>query len=509
MPWNTAVFDSTGKIKDARVGFVPFPVQEFTDALITYRGGTPIPITNSKYWTKPTYPTLFTSTETTTAAFEIAVNAASPGDTIALQDGAYALDDMTFTANGTAANPITIVSETKGGVDLANSTLTLNGDFLIVLGFDECRIDANGDDCVIAYITRTATSQTFYISDGHRNRMCYNSLSGMTADDQYFNVVGAASAITYNRIDHNYFGPHTSTSGGASEIGQTGQNQLGTAYYFIFDSNYVDRHLNASGPKTDPNEGETVSLKSDFNMIVNNLFRDCNSHCNIREGRGCSIYANWVDGGGGDETGGFNFGGTDNLIACNYVYDSNSDDATGQGFIDGVGGDPLDPYREECDDAEIAHNTGNLIKRGIGVNRTGLATVPKNMLYHNNAVREATTRNVIWIGNGGTTPTWGGNVFGPNAGVTNAGITEALPDFANGGYNIQVPDGIGGNLDSNATAIASMGVIMKALNTAGVLYDILGNTIPTTGADIGAIQLGYDLTINPMQSIIDRSGPLA
>src|SRR5688572_89780 len=71
----------------------------------------------------------------TTAEILNAAALAQPGDTIVMRDGAWPDADILFSANGTAANPITLRAATHGRVHLTGqSRLRLAGNFLVVDG---------------------------------------------------------------------------------------------------------------------------------------------------------------------------------------------------------------------------------------------------------------------------------------------------------------------------------------------------------------------------------------
>jgi len=485
-----------------------FPIFNWYKTIVEYRGGVIIPLSNTRFWDKPTYPTSADSTQTTLALLESTANAAAPGDTIFLQDGTYTQDDIVITASGTQANPITIASETLGGADVSNSEIQVDGDFINVMGFDRAKYDFNGEDIVTSYAQRVATVSNDWVSDGKRNRLCYSTFSGKTENDQFWNIVGAAAKVD-NRIDHNHFLRHEGSDNpsGGSEHGQVGQNQAEFDYFLYFDNNYCFEHLNdGAGNKTVVKESELISLKSSKNMVVQNVFKHCNSHANVRAGRECVFYANWFIGATTVERpGGSRVGGTDNLIACNYYFELNDADVAGESSIEVDGGETTS-NREAADRTEVAFNTAWDCKKIFAMNRSGRTLKPTDVEIHSNALKEAGTTNVVWT-NDSTTPNFGANVFGPNKGIADADVVEAIPD-------LELENGIrrvttSGNCDGTSDAISTMGPIIKELSAQGVLVDILGNTIATTNADLGCIQIGGSLASDPVQAIIDASGHTA
>ncbi len=72
---------------------------------------------------------------TTQDEFEAAVQAARPGDTITMANGAWRDIEMVFTGNGTADRPITLTAESKGDVIISGlSNLSIAGEYLVVKG---------------------------------------------------------------------------------------------------------------------------------------------------------------------------------------------------------------------------------------------------------------------------------------------------------------------------------------------------------------------------------------
>lgn len=482
-----------------------FPVQDVYTALMNHHGETPI--TAARWWDKPVYPITATSTETTLANLETVANSASPGDVIFLQAGTHSLDNIVITISGTVANPITIAAATLGACNLSESEIQIDGNFINVYGFVDARYDANGQDGVYAYAQRDAISGTDFVSDGFRNRFCYATLQGKTADDQYFNIVNTGTAIVDNRIDHNVFLRHESTSGGGSEIGQVGQNQLGTIYRALIDSNYIFEHLTDNlGDRTNPNEGETISIKSDRNWLINNVVQDGNSSMNIRAGRECAFVANWVLSHAGiEQTGGLRVGGRDGLVLSNYFDTLNDAQLNGKSCIEIDGGD-VALGREAADDCEVAFNTAIQSKNVINLNRSGRPLKPTDVQLHSNALESKNATNVLWF-NDSNTPNFGANVFGPNKGIADTDVLEALPEWTTRGGREEPT--AAGNLDGTSDAVSTMGPIVRALSAAGALVDITGAVIAITGADIGAIQLGSNLSSDPAQAVIDRAGHAA
>lgn len=482
-----------------------FPLFDWYKAIVEYRGGTIIPLSNARFWDKPVYETSFTSTETTRAAFETAVNAASAGDSIALQDGTHT-GNITITVSGTANNPISLVSQTLGGCDMSGATIRIDGSFINVQGFKDVRYDINGADIVVSYTQRDATEFNDFTSDGARNRFCYNTCTGKTENDQYWNIVGAGIKPD-NRIDHNHYLRHkgSDSPSGASEHGQVGQNQIELNYFMYYDNNYCFEHLNdGAGNKTVSNESELMSLKSSRNMVVQNVFKHCNSHVSVREGRECTIYANWFIGGGTstERPGGIVAGGRDNLLACNYYFELNNGNVNGEACVDVNGG--IVDGREAGDDTEVAFNTAWDCRKIFDINRSNHALKPTDVQIHSNAFKELNSgQNVVWANNS-TTPNFGANVFGPDKGIGDADVVEAIPGLSlSSGYRAVTN---AGNCDGTSDNISVMGPIIKELLAQGVLVDILGNDIPSTGADLGCIQTGEDLTTDPVTAIINAAG---
>lgn len=493
--------------------FTTFPVFDFYKAVVEMRGGTVVPASNTRFWEKPVYPTVADTTETSLLDLEAAVNAAAPGDVIFLQAGSYANQDIVITSSGTALNPITIAAATAGACDLANARIQVTGSFVNLYGFVSAYYHVDGSDNVVAYGFRSWPEGYDFISDGNRNRFCYNTVADRATDNQYWNIIGPT--VAHCRVDHNHFLQHLGgpAPGGASEHGRIGSDDLGVFHYLYYDSNYGDLHLNdGGGNKTVSGENEVVALRSDRNMVVNNVFSGCNSHISIRAGRECTVWANWIIGGAGSHaaynaagfaSGGIFAGGRDNLIGANYIKNTNANDLATESAIDFGGGDPGDTSREAADNNEFCFNTCWHTTRCVIVNSLLLPTTPDGIEFHNNACREETARDILW-GDDGTNPVWGANVFGPNKGVADADVVEAIPDLENdSGYRVPIA---AGNCDATGDDVSVMGPLVQAISAAGALYDIVGQAIPTTNPDIGALQGGAVVSTDPIDYIYDNSG---
>jgi len=512
---NTSIVVPTGERGSpvSGVSFTPFPVFALYEAIATLRGFSAIPASNTGYWDKPVYPTSFTSIETSLADTETVANSAAPGDVIAISTATHTQNDINITNSGTQANPIFIVMQNLGQGDLSDSVIQYSGDWIYVMGVVNARHNVDGQDNLTAYTRRNAAQSIHWVSDGARNRNCYNLVEGLTADDQYWNVVSAGGAKVDNRIDHNHHLRHigNQSPGGASEHGQVGQNQIEENYRLLYDSNYSFSHLNnGDGVKTVTNESEMLSLKSSQCMILNNFFKDHNSHVSLRTGRETTVWGNWFSGAGADQMGGIVGGGQDNLIGCNYGIDLNAGELAGESFIDVFGGDGIGQNREQSDRTEVFCNTAYNCGNVLSLNRSNYTVKPTDVELHGNALQSKDATNVLWE-NDSTTPNFGANVFGPNKGIADADVLEATPGWTlskAGVINIYDPTP-SGNLDGTLDAISATGTMVRSLQTSGALFDLVGQTIPSTGGDQSAIQAGYDWTFDPIAELIADSGYLA
>lgn len=450
-----------------------FPTATVWTTYVTSLGGAAPAATVGRYWDRPVYPSSFTTTVSSISALNTAIAAASPGDVIALSSGTYS-GKVTIAVDGTAANPITVCAATKGGADMGESEIQIDGDYVTVCGFTDAWFDINGSWGLIHDNTCNGpytASQTFAIFAGRYNRLCYNTFDA--GNYQVFSIP-TVGVKQYHRIDHNRMTNHTGGVSGASEIGQIGQNNEDNYAHDLVDHNYIYLH--------DPSaysEGELISNKSRGNGFIRNIVVDCHSKFNDRTARDALYYANYISGTNESNAGGITM--QDNAIsACNIMYDFGSAGVDATCALSWSEGDNSTYF--PADTAEGSFNSIVECYKCIDFGKLGAGTSPvhpNNPIMYNNAaeLNALSGSNTVWNYEITGTLDAGGNIFSAPDGITDSGVTEGTPGWTvTGGFPL--PDD-SGNLEAAA---------VSGYNSTIITVDFFGSPIPGAGANIGAIQ---------------------
>lgn len=301
-----------------------------------------------------------------------AIQAAEPGDVIKLANGTYTNLEISFTGQGTADAPITLMAEEKGKVFLeGQSFLQLSGEHLLVEGLvfrngytpvrevisfrtskeelcNNCRVT----ECVIDNYNPAERfdSDLWVALYGKHNRFDHNMLTGKRNQGVTLAVRldSEASRENFHQIDHNYFGHR-------AVLGSNGGESLriGTSHYCesnsntLVESNYFFR---CDG------EVEVISNKSGQNVFRGNTFFESKGTLTIRHGNEVTIDNNYFFGNGVANTGGIRIINAKQTVVNNY-----SEGLTGYRFrsaltvMNGVPNSPLNRY-VQVTDSEASNN---------------------------------------------------------------------------------------------------------------------------------------------------------
>lgn len=301
-----------------------------------------------------------------------AIRSARPGDSILLANGEWRDLDIKLETNGSARKPITLRSETPGGVIIAGrSTLRTAGRHLIVRDL-VFRSGHPLDGAVI--VTRIGNRWTenlrltkivvdgfsnadrrmedhWIVIHGRNIRVDHSHFEGKQNVGAMFVVVREKQWPLDNRvrIDHNYFGPRPllgSNGGETIRIG-TSDESLSSSLSVIED-NIFER---CDG------EVEIVSIKSGGNIVRRNLFLRSQGALVLRHGNGNLVEANVFLGEGLPNTGGIRVINRNQTVRGNYL-----EGLTGSGFssaltvMNGVPNSPINRYHQ-VRGASISNNS--------------------------------------------------------------------------------------------------------------------------------------------------------
>ncbi|MFK7971376.1 MAG: chondroitinase-B domain-containing protein [Bacteroidia bacterium] len=342
----------------------------------------------------------------TRTAFNTAVQNASPGDTIALQNGVWSNTVLEFYAEGTQANPIVLTAETAGEVQLTGSSrleifffflLLYNLDFSngalsgeAVVSFrkdsDELAENCRLTNCRISHYNPPTDDIAYkWVSIyGKNNRVDHCQFSGKNHEGALL-VVWLNGQANYHQIDHNYF----------SDFPRLGRNgaetiRIGTSTRSMTESRTVVEY---NLFEACDGELEIISNKSGFNVYRNNTFRNNDGVLTLRHGNDCEVYGNFFFGGLTKNSGGVRIIGERHKVYNNYFQDlRGSTTRAAISMMNGVPNSPLNRYFQ-VKDAEVVHNTmvscNQPFAFGVGSN-SELSLPPLDCIIANNVADKTT-----------------------------------------------------------------------------------------------------------------------
>ncbi|WP_017258131.1 polysaccharide lyase 6 family protein [Pedobacter arcticus] len=263
------------------------------------------------------------------SAQEISALKLVPGDKVIMKAGDWKNQQIVFRGKGTAQQPITLTTENPGKVvSSGNSTLKIDGDYLIVDGL----AFADGYSEKDAVVTFTKTSNNCRLTNssiidynhpdkdfhytwvslfGTRGQVDHCAFSGKAHQEPVL-VVWLSDKPNYTQIDHNYFGPRPDLKANGGEI-----IRIGTSEWSMHDS-YATVENNIFDSCN--GETETVSIKSCYNKVLNNLFYECVGTLTFRHGNNSEASNNYFIGNYIKNTGGIRVIGENHKVYNNYLY---------------------------------------------------------------------------------------------------------------------------------------------------------------------------------------------
>jgi poly(beta-D-mannuronate) lyase len=250
-----------------------------------------------------------------------------PGDKIILVEGEWKDQILHLKGNGTEASPIVLTTMTPGQIISGNSSIKIDGEWLVVSGLNFTNGYSEKEDVVTfskssTHCRFTNSSITNYNpSDkkidykwvsiyGSHNRVDHCAITGKTHQGTTV-VIWLSETPNYNEIDHNYFGPRPPLDGNGGET-----IRIGTSTWSMYDSyakvdsNIFDR---CDG------EMEIVSIKSGHNTIINNVFYECDGTVTFRHGNNSEVSYNYFIGNNKKDTGGIRIIGENHKVHHNYL----------------------------------------------------------------------------------------------------------------------------------------------------------------------------------------------
>ena len=445
-----------------------------------------------------------------------AMNSAQPGDVLIMTDGVWTNQDIDFAGDGNAANPITLRSETPGGVQLnGTSRLSISGSYLVVDGLNfegggsnsmsyliEFR-GSNGeaDNCrltntqILNYNAPDRSHQYHWVEIfGQDNRVDHCRFEGQDHEGVTLVVrLNNNGQAARHQIDHNAFlnRPVGQDSNGHEmmRIGTSARNHISAQV--VVENNLFE---NCDG------EIEIISNKSGDNVYRYNTFRSCAGTLTLRHGAGATIEGNFFLGEGKNRSGGIRVVDSDHVIVNNYI--ANIDDRADAAIslVAGIDGGPANGYQPVAN-VDIHNNTivdvgggAVIFDWGFGdTNNGGLQDqLPQNISLINNLIRSSRT---LFEGQEGSGYLWDNNIaFGASLGISaRPGLQTVNPQIALDANGLWRPTSgspaIDGGTTLNAVTIDIDG------QSRGGAYDIGADElssaaitlVPLTTEDVGPI----------------------
>lgn len=343
-------------------------------------------------------------------AYQRAVRAAKPGDTIVLADGVWTDFQILFDAEGQPGRPITLTAQTPGRVILSGqSNLRMAGRQLVVSNLvfrdgysptgevisfrrsrDRRAVESRVTGVVIDGFNKPdrGTSDNWVALYGSHNRFDHNHLTGKTNLGTTLVVVRDEQQGLDNRhrIDHNYFGPRPNLGSNGGETIRVGSSADSlSASNTVVENNWFE---GCDG------EVEIVSNKSGGNTYRGNVFFQSRGALVLRHGAGNLVESNVFIGGNKPHTGGIRIINGNQTVRNNYM-EGLAGDGFGSAFsiMYGVPDSPINRYHQ-VDNAVIENNTiigARSIFLGAGMDEERSAA-PINSRFANNLIVAADGR---------------------------------------------------------------------------------------------------------------------
>ncbi|HRH95788.1 MAG TPA: polysaccharide lyase 6 family protein [Prosthecobacter sp.] len=264
-------------------------------------------------------------------AFAAVAKEVQPGDTLILQDGAWADVRLKIHAEGTEEKPVTIKAQTRGKVALTgDSRRSVGGAHVVVDGLWfqnptgaqvlELRLDSKqlASDCRITNCAVTNDTQLTSVESaqfvsiyGARNRVDHCYIAGKTTQGTTMVVWLSEEAKDHGRhqIDHNHFGPRQKLGKNGGETIRLGDSKtsMQTAACIV-EHNLFEK---CDG------EAECISNKSCGNLYRHNTFKAVSGTLTLRHGNKCVVENNVFLGDKAKGSGGVRIIGEDHVVTGN------------------------------------------------------------------------------------------------------------------------------------------------------------------------------------------------
>lgn len=265
------------------------------------------------------------------AQLSSALGSTRAGDVLILKDGDWSNTKLVVAKGGTAAQPVEIRAESPGGVTLSgDSFLALNAPHIVVSGLlfhggttnHSAVIQFNShhgvvrDTAIVDYNPAAFATEYYWVffnGDDNRIERCY--FKGK--NNQHPLIGNAIEDSRRNTVRGSYFKNilYVANANGREIIRVWGSGKIeerdDDGAYFTIEGNLFD-HADGEGT-------ETISLKSNHNVVRGNTVIATRGGINIRRGNFNTVKDNIVFGQGVDGAHGLRMSGRDNVVQGNFV----------------------------------------------------------------------------------------------------------------------------------------------------------------------------------------------
>jgi len=341
------------------------------------------------------------------ATLQSTIDNAVAGDVIIMDNGIYTTDAyITVNRQGTEAEPIRIVTQTVGGVEITGTHgfdvtspaayVEING-FLFTHTSGRNQIRSGATHIRFVHNFFECTGEGAYLTvAGHYAEIALNEFRNKSTLGNMIDVRGSGSQIAQHVwIHHNYFHDFTSPGGNGAETIRFGLSGLSLSNgYGLIEHNLFVR---CTG------ENEMISNKSSANTYRYNTMVDSpGGELTLRHGNECLVYGNYFR-----NTGGMRIFGDRHKIFSNY-FEGVTGINIGNGDGEVADGAPLTSH-DRPDNCEITFNTlVNNARNYFQTGRTnGLGAT--NTVFANNILQgggEAASLSGPYTGG-----VWSGNII--------------------------------------------------------------------------------------------------
>jgi poly(beta-D-mannuronate) lyase len=344
---------------------------------------------------------------------QVRINSAVAGDIIIVHNGVYTADTaITINCQGIATDPIRIVAQTIGGVEITGAqgfNITNPAAYVVIEGFLFTHV--SGRIQIRSGATHIRFTRNFFECTGSG---AYLTIAGDDAQidlnefrnketlGNMIDVRGSGSQIARRVwIHHNYFHDFTSPGGNGAETIRFGLSGLSLSDGFgLIEHNLFER---CTG------ENELISNKSSSNTYRYNTIVDSpGGELTLRHGNDCLVYGNYFR-----NSAGMRIFGDRHQVFSNYL-ESTIGINIGNGDGEVADGAPLTSH-DRPDDCVIAFNTlVNSTRNYFMTGRTnGLGAT--NTVFANNIIQgggAAAGLNGVYPGG-----TWSANIIWKTQGI--------------------------------------------------------------------------------------------